>query len=81
MSTEEFFKVLSDEEGANSLNSLGFDGIYLIESGAKVKATADIRTDKTEVLADNFKRQEIRPKVIYDDNGREAFYIYRGVLK
>ncbi|TSA45456.1 phospholipid carrier-dependent glycosyltransferase [bacterium] len=82
MSSEEFLKILNSSNGADVLNILGYDSVYLIQSGDAVKRTADVSFPQTDILVDNFRQQGISPeKIIHDDSGREAFYIYRGSFK
>lgn len=78
--SEEFFKILRSSD-VEILNSLQTDGIYYIHAGPEVSATSGINFAESSILVDNFKAQNIVPEIVYDDQGREAFYIYHGSFK
>ena len=77
MTTNEFLQVISAEKGPETLNFLAFDKIYYFKSGPAVKNRADIKYDKTDPIYEALKKQNLSPKIIRDDQGREAFYLYQ----
>lgn len=76
MTSEEFLKVARSEADLEKMDTLGFEGVYFIKAGAKVMETAGLSFPEIEQLYDDILRTEVAPKIIHDDQGREAFYIY-----
>ena len=76
MTSEEFLKVARSEEDLKKMDTLGFEGVYFIKAGVKVMETAGLSFPEIESLYDDVLRTGVEPKIIHDDNGREAFYIY-----
>ena len=75
---EEFLKIIQSQEGPEVLKFLELDGIYYIRSSELVAAQSRMNFADSETLEQEYKAQNIAPKIIYDDEGREAFYIYHG---
>ncbi len=81
MTSEEFLKVVRSENDLTMFNSLNLDSLYLVVSGKEVARESRVNFPETKILVDNFVNQGITPEIIYDDQGREAFYIYHGQFK
>lgn len=80
-SAEEYFKIVKSEDGLKVLQALNLDGIYLVEAAEQVAESSGINFPEIKLLVQDFKNQDIKPEIIYDDKGREAFYIYHGLFK
>lgn len=78
---EEFLKIAQSEGGPEILKVLELDGIYYIRSSDLVAADSRMNFKDSAILEQDYKAQNIAPKIIYDDEGREAFYIYHRSFK
>lgn len=76
MSSYEFLKIAKKPENVEILNLLGFQKIYYIHAGPAVKKQAGTNYQESQVLLESYQKQKLEPEIIYDDKGREAFYIY-----
>ena len=76
MTVEEFLQVMASENGIRVLNELGLDSVYMIKSGETVRANSDIQVPLVDKIFNDFGIADIQPEIVYDDQGREAFYIY-----
>lgn len=77
---DEFLQINGNERGREFLKSLGPTDLYFVASGEAVKASADIHDSKSQQFVELFQKQSIEPEIVRDDKGREAFYIYKGIL-
>ncbi len=78
---EEFLKIAQSAEGPEILKFLELDGIYYIRSSDLVAADSRMNFKDSKTLEQDYIAQNIAPKIIYDDEGREAFYIYHRSFK
>lgn len=74
MSSLEFGQVLRDEEARRVLISIP-DRIYYIHAGSAVRRLAGTDYSESDILRSAYEKG-ISPEIIYDKQGREAFYIY-----
>ncbi|MDP3741430.1 MAG: glycosyltransferase family 39 protein [bacterium] len=78
---EEFLKINSFPEIHERLRSLMPLEFYFIESGETVKKyAADTQFVESQQIVELFTKEGIVPEIVRDNLGREAFYIYKGVL-
>lgn len=76
MTSEEFLKVARSEADLQKMDTLEFEGVYFIKAGSTVMETSGSNFPEIDQLYTDIKRTNVQPKIIYDDLGREAFYIY-----
>jgi hypothetical protein len=76
MNSDEFAKVLSDGD-YHFFNQIHLDGVYYIRSGSAVRQKAQQTYPESQLL-ETFQKNHVEPEIIYDDQHREAFYIYNG---
>ncbi len=76
MTVEEFLQIITSESGIGVLNELGLDSVYMIKSGETVRANSDFAVPLVDKIFNDFGIAELEPEIVYDDQGREAFYIY-----
>lgn len=81
LNSEEFLRVLGTDEGVNTLRALNIAGISYVRASNLVAERANIDFEESQILADDYIKQGIEPEIIYDDRGREAFYIYHGAFQ
>ncbi len=79
--TYEFVSMVESEVGKEILEKLSPLQIYFIESGPEVRNRADIQLPEgPRKLVEIFQKQNIKPEIVHDNQGREAFYIYKGAI-
>ena len=66
-SSNEFNQIVSVQRDLDILTNLNLDSIFLITP----------KDSETGPLFDKFKARHIEPKIVYDNRGSEAFYIYQ----
>ena len=79
--TEEYLKIVDEDSGVKALESLDLEGIFFIKASPAVSAQSGIGFEQSDMFEEDYKKQNIAPKIIYDDAGRAAFHIYYGGLK
>ena len=73
----EFAKILSSPGPRSVFDQyLSHLGVLFIKSGPGAKRQSDLIPPETEGILKHYTDLNIEPEIIYDDKGREAFYIY-----
>lgn len=81
VSAEEFLLINREEKGREVLKALDLENIYFIQAGPEIVANGDTKFPESQQLVDIFQKQGIEPELIKDNQGREAFYIYKGTIR
>ena len=74
--SNEFLQVVDAKGGLEIINFVQFDKIYYFKSGPRIRETADLKYEGSDPLFEAILKKGILPKIIYDDQGNEAFYMY-----
>ena len=78
MSTSEFLKVLTNEDGRAVLEQIGFKDAYYVKSGPEITRSSEYNYDGPDPVLNAILKAGSQPEtVIRDDQGRDAFYIYK----
>ncbi|MBI4049963.1 MAG: glycosyltransferase family 39 protein [Candidatus Doudnabacteria bacterium] len=76
MTTTEFEDWISNAEALKFLNSLDFDRFYFIRASEALRQNEPEGRKPAEPLELMYKDQSVKPEVIHNLQGDEAFYIY-----
>jgi len=79
-SADEFAAIASSADTQPSFSRLQGSELLFIKASTTPVAKPDLVVPETEMVLDLFKKSNIQPQIIFDDKGREAFYIYEGVI-
>ncbi|MBI4053847.1 MAG: glycosyltransferase family 39 protein [Candidatus Doudnabacteria bacterium] len=75
-STYEFLRVLDEPEARQSLDAMGFERGYFIFAADHIVTAAQTDYPQTKEIKRRYPFATLKPRIVYDDKGREAFYIY-----
>lgn len=79
ITTIEFFRdIRSSPYAIELLNSLGFSEIYYVHSSDRIGTPGSGADERARsAILESFEKKDAAPDIIYDDQGREAFYIFK----
>lgn len=70
------FAIVVKNEADHLLDVQPWTDIYFIKAGETVASRSRIKFPEIDLFLQNYKQMGIQPELIYDDQGRVAFYVY-----